>query len=67
MSDRSDDFFTPALPWLSGGMFALIGFFALVVASRSHGAPTYWIGLGIFVLCVLAIFYLIGRGGKKHE
>jgi hypothetical protein len=67
MSDRSDDYLTSALPWASGAMFALIGFFALVIASRAHGSPTYWIGIVVFVLCVLAIFYLIGRAGKKHE
>lgn len=55
------------LIWASGAMFALIGFFALVVASRSGGAPTYWIGLGLFVLAVLAIFYLIAKGTKHSH
>ena len=32
MSDRSDFDLTPILPWASGGMFALIGFFALLIS-----------------------------------
>jgi len=67
MSDRSDFDLTPILPWASGGMFALIGFFALLIASRAGGAMTYWIGLGIFVASVLAIFYLIAKSSDHSS
>jgi len=61
MSDRSDFNITPVLPWASGAMFVLIGFFALLIASRAGGSLMYWIGLGIFVAAMLAIFFLIAK------
>ena len=42
-------------------MIGLIGLFGLIVASRAEAQSTYWIGLAVFVLSVVGIFYLIGR------
>jgi hypothetical protein len=61
MADRSEFNITPVLPWASGAMFVLIGFVALLVASRAGGEPLYWIGLGVFVLATLAVFFLISK------
>lgn len=61
MAERTGLNPTAVLPWATGAMFALIGFFALFVSSRAGGSPMYWIGLGIFGFSVLAIFFLISR------
>ena len=61
MADQTELNPNAVLPWTAGAMFALIGFFALLVSSRAGGSLLYWIGLGIFGLSVLAIFFLIAR------
>ena len=48
-------------------MFVLIGFFSLLIASRAGGSPMYWIGLGVFVLSILAIFYLIAKAADHSD
>jgi len=67
MADRSEFQIASALPWASGFMFALIGFFALLVASRAGGSLMYWIGLAIFALAVLAIFFLIAKAADHTD
>lgn len=67
MSDRSDFNITPILPWASGAMFVLIGFFALMIASRAGASPMYWIGLAVFVLSTLAIFFLIAKAADHTD
>lgn len=52
---------TGSLMTLSGVMFGLIGLVALLISSRADGSPLYWIGLGIFVLCIAGIFFLIHK------
>jgi hypothetical protein len=64
MADHSEFNFAGVLPWATGAMFALIGFFALFVSSRAGGSAMYWIGLGIFALTVLAIFFLIAKASE---
>jgi hypothetical protein len=65
--DRSEFHVTPILPWASGAMFVLIGFFGLLIASRAGGSPTYWIGLGVFVLSTLATFFLIAKAADHSD
>jgi hypothetical protein len=50
---------TGSLMTLSGVMFGLIGLVALSLSSRAEEAPLYWIGIGVFGLCIAAIFFLI--------
>jgi hypothetical protein len=45
-------------PWVLGGIIALLG---LGLASRAEDDVLYGTGLGLFVFCVLFIFYLIHR------
>lgn len=49
------------LIWATGGMFGLIGLFGLIISSGAHSQSTYWIGLAVFVLSIIGIFYLISR------
>lgn len=48
-------------PWVLGGVMALLALFGLGLASRAQDDVLYGTGLGLFVCCVLSIFYLIHR------
>ena len=48
-------------PWVLGGVMALLALFGLGLASRAEDDVFYGTGLGLFVFCVLFIFYLIHR------
>jgi hypothetical protein len=48
-------------PWVLGGVMALLALLGLGLASRAHDDLLYGTGLGLFVVCVLFIFYLIHR------
>jgi hypothetical protein len=47
--------------WVLGGVMALLGLLGLGLASRAEDDVLYGTGLGLFVFCVLLIFYLIHR------
>lgn len=46
---------------------AFLGLVGLVMASRAEGSAVYWIGLGLFICCVLVVFGLIKEAfdGKR--
>ena len=46
------------MDWIVGEAMGFLGLVGLYMASRGGGA-IYWIGLGLFVFCVLSIFGLI--------
>ena len=46
------------MDWIVGAAMGFLGLVGLYMASRGGGA-IYWIGLGLFVFCVLTIFGLI--------
>jgi hypothetical protein len=48
-------------PWVLGGVMALLALHGLGIASRAEDDVLYSTGLGLFVFCVLFIFYLIHR------
>ena len=48
-------------PWVLGGVMALLALFGLGLAGRAEDDVFYGTGLGLFVFCVLFIFYLIHR------
>lgn len=48
-------------PWVLGGIFAFLALLGLGLASRAQDDVLYGTGLGLFVLCVVSIFYLIHR------
>jgi hypothetical protein len=48
-------------PWVLGGIMALLALLGLGLASRAQDDVLYGTGLGLFVFCVLFIFYLIRR------
>lgn len=48
-------------PWVLGGVMALLALLGLGLASRAQDYVVYGTGLGLFVFCVLVIFYLIHR------
>jgi hypothetical protein len=48
-------------PWVLGGVLGLLALLGLGVASRAEDDILYGAGLGLFVFCVLFIFYLIHR------
>ncbi len=48
-------------PLAMGAAATIIGMVGLVVASRTEGAILYWTGLGLFVVCVLFVFYQIAK------
>lgn len=54
-------FLSPAIKlWLKGGVIAFLGLFALMVASQAHGGGwSYYGGLFVFLLCILALFRLL--------
>jgi len=45
--------------WVVGFMMALVGIFALYLASRAHDQIMYYTGLGLFVASVLFNFHQI--------
>ncbi len=47
------------LDWIVGAAIGFLGLVGLYMASRGGGGEIYWIGLGLFVLCVLTIFGLV--------
>jgi len=67
MADQHNLDLTTILRWAVGVMFTLIGFFALLVASRAGGSLMYWIGIGMFLLCVLAIFFMIAKSFDSNK
>ena len=48
-------------PWVLGGVLVLLALLGLGLASRAEDEVLYGTGLGLFVFCVLFIFYLIHR------
>ncbi len=50
-----------AKPVAMGAAATIIGMVGLVVASKTQGAILYWTGLGLFVVCVLFVFYQIAK------
>jgi hypothetical protein len=48
-------------PWVLGGVVTVLGLLGLALASRAEDQVFYGTGLGLFVLCVLFIFFLINR------
>jgi hypothetical protein len=48
-------------PWVLGGVLALLGLVGLGLASHAEDDVFYGTGLGLFVFCVLFIFFLIHR------
>jgi hypothetical protein len=48
-------------PWVLGGVMALLALLGFGLASRAQDDVLYGTGLGLFVFCVLFIFYLIRR------
>jgi hypothetical protein len=53
--------------WIMGGMFGLLGLVGLLQASRAHGGAMYWVGIFIFVACVLVIFYFIHKAFSERH
>lgn len=53
--------------WVVGASMAFLGLVGLVMASRAEGSAVYWIGLGLFICCVLVVFGLIKEAfdGKR--
>jgi hypothetical protein len=52
------------------GIVFLLGVFAilsLIVAGGGHGNVQYWGGLGMFVLCVLLLFYAVREVTNGHH
>ncbi len=47
------------MDWIVGAAMGFLGLVGLYMASRGGGDAIYLIGLGLFVLCVLAIFGLV--------
>lgn len=45
--------------WVVGFMVAAIGLVSLYLASRAEESAMYYIGLGLFAVCVLFNFYQI--------
>jgi hypothetical protein len=56
-----DELASDAGPWVLGGVMALLPLLGLGLASRAQDDVLYRTGLGLFVFCVLFIFYLIHR------
>ena len=48
-------------PWVLGGVMALLALFGLGLASRAEDDVFYGTGLGLFVFCLLFIFYPLHR------
>ena len=47
--------------WVLGGVAAVLGLLGLALSSRAQDQVFYGTGLGLFVVCVLFIFFLIHR------
>lgn len=56
-------FLSPAIKlWIKGGIIAFLGLFALMAASQAHGGGwSYYGGIFVFLLCILALFRLLAR------
>jgi hypothetical protein len=53
--------------WVLGGIMALLALLGLGLASRAHDDVLYDTGLGLFIFCILAIFYLIHRNVGRSQ
>lgn len=53
--------------WILGGCVGVLGVIALYVAANAHDTAVYYIGLAVFVVCVLFDFYLIKRTFDRAE
>lgn len=53
--------------WVVGAMVAIIGLFALYLASRAHDAVMYYTGIGFFVASVLFNFMQVKQVFDHQE
>lgn len=53
--------------WVVGFMMAIVGIFALYLASRAHDSIMYYTGIGLFVASVLFNFNLIKQVFDEQE
>lgn len=62
-------FLSPAVKvWVKGGVIALLGLLALMAASQAHGGGwSYYGGIFVFLLCLLALFRLLALQFEDAE
>lgn len=53
------------LIWIIGGIMGILALLGLFIASHAHGGSGETLGLGLFMVCVLGVFYLINKGFKS--
>lgn len=53
--------------WVLGACMTLLGLLGLVLASSTHDNGMYAIGLIVFLINAVAIFFLIGRFVGRHS
>jgi hypothetical protein len=41
--------------WIGGGIVGVIGILGLFLSAHAHGGTTYYLGIAVFVVAVLAI------------
>jgi hypothetical protein len=53
--------------WVVGAMMAVVGLFALYLASRAEDAVMYYTGIGFFLATVLFNFFQIKQAFDEHS
>lgn len=54
-------------PWVFGACMAILGLLGLVMASATHDDGMYAIGLIVFLISAISIFFLIARFVGRHH
>ena len=47
--------------WIGGGVIGLIGILGLFLSAHAHDTTFYYLGLGIFIVAIVVIFFLMKR------